>query len=78
MKITVTQEDIDNGERGDECRCPIALALNRIVPGGKVHSYSAELPKGREEIPLPSAACYFVEKFDTGKPVQPFTFDLPA
>lgn len=29
MKLTITQEDIDNGEVGDPCWCPIANAIAR-------------------------------------------------
>jgi hypothetical protein len=31
---------------------------------------------GHEDVALPTEAVEFVSRFDDGKPVQPFTFDL--
>ena len=36
MKITVTQEDIDNGIPRTGWCCPIALAARRVIPNGFV------------------------------------------
>lgn len=36
MKITVTEQHIKNGKRGEMCGCPIALAVKDHFPGSEV------------------------------------------
>lgn len=80
--VDVTQEDIEMGERRASMRCPVALAVRRVpelsacVVGPKdVISDSPAHPNGLD-IPLPGAAIKFVLRFDSGRPVRPFSFEL--
>lgn len=83
MRVEVTEENIADAEVFRKRRnlrstkCPIALALRELfgqhVSVGPEHctissrSISASLPK---------EAIKFLEDFDDGKPVQPFSFEL--
>lgn len=77
--IRVTQEDIDNGERGNCELCPIAHAMSRELgcavdvsgPCAVVYIH------GPVEIPLPQEARNFILDFDNVEPVQPFEFQIP-
>lgn len=81
MRIDVTQEDIDQGTRGQCKLCPVALAISRasgftaFVRFGVTlfDDYRLEV----ERSGLPQAAVDFICKFDSELPVQPFSFDLP-
>jgi len=79
-QISVSKEDIQNGERFSSTSCPIAKAIKRKVewctvddecviieetPGGKLSQYD-----------LPLIAKEFVNSFDNGRAVKPFTFHL--
>jgi hypothetical protein len=72
MKVRVTREDIKNGVRGDMCKCPIALAVNRKtgwqgMRGARVHN------QHRAGHPVDD----FITQFDAGLPVKPQTFNFP-
>ena len=79
MKITVTKEDIRKGKIGRQKSCPIALAILRS--GLKFGWYGVDVDmvylKGLDEIELPSKATKFIDLFDEGKIVKPFSFNLP-
>jgi hypothetical protein len=77
VTIDVTQEDIDKGERGDACKCPIALACHRILKEGvwvceDLMSISGE----DEDVVLPDEAQDFIKRFDYGHSPEPFTFTI--
>ena len=78
MLIKVTQEHIDSGVRGDCSKCPIALAISEQVnnrvgvsKGGIIIPYLYET-----FLETPPLAREFIEKFDAGKEVEPFVFNL--
>ena len=76
MKIRVTRKHIKQGKWKNARSCPIALALvgcglNDVVVG----SSEADI-KGQCCLPLPKTARRFIERFDHGKPVKPFVFNL--
>jgi hypothetical protein len=78
--IEVTQEDIDHGAPYVSIACPIALALDRILPGTgfwRVAGYRAENEDGGR-IVLPEEAFEFQGKFDVIGPsaVKPFSFEI--
>jgi hypothetical protein len=78
--ITVTQEDIDTGERDDCNRCPIALAAGRVL-GGKVivdddWIISRADFNDSDFYALTDEARQFILRFDAGEPVSPFTFEV--
>lgn len=76
LRVTVTAEDIAEGERGSYGSCPIALALHRktgrlwTVYGSDAHAPVAGAYR------FSTAASAFVYSFDTGLPVAPATFVL--
>ena len=79
--VVVTAEDIAKGERYSANRCPVALALNRLVPDSSVgyggDGYKAWIGDGwASSKPLPPIAQNFVGRFDQGLPVEPFDFTL--
>jgi hypothetical protein len=82
--INVTAEHIAKGEH-DSCRfCPVALAMKEAFPDAELVAVdSAHVTMGGGprrggwiELDLPDAATRFIEAFDVGDPVQPFTFEL--
>lgn len=92
VTIDVTQDDIDNGARGNARECPIARALDRTFPleplpedatPGLAHWWSVtwfvkRYVKGEVTVvaSLPPAANEFVSRFDHDSEVEPFSFDL--
>jgi hypothetical protein len=83
MKIEVTLKDIEKGFRGSCYDCPIARAFKREV---KTTSHTG-LSIGAERIlhrevhewnayTLPKKAQTFIKRFDGGKQVEPFTFEI--
>ena len=83
MKINVTATDIDKGIRSDDTHCPIALAVKRALRKRKglfVTDIGIEWENKDERIEklcgLPARARKFVERFDEGKPVKPFSFNI--
>lgn len=76
-KITVTQEDIEKGRRGDYGACPIALAIKRAIPdGGFISVDDEEILVGHNRFESIEAVWSFVYSFDAGDAVEPFEFTL--
>jgi hypothetical protein len=90
MTINVTQQDIDAGKPGDNCKCPIALAFIRAfgwVPDDDhlidVFYTTAHVLDGHPRQvsgvwELPGEATLFIRTFDhpdDRENVQPFTFE---
>jgi len=85
MTITVTQDDIDKGLSHSCTRCPIALAIARVIKHPFVGSVTndvlyiviLDIRHFDCEIDLPKVAKIFVCAFDTiPNTVIPFEFDL--
>ena len=80
MRIEVTQEDIDNGEKRKCDTCAVAIAAHRafkdciiLVDGEQMDV----IRNGKwKVIDLPDSATRFIEDFDAGRPVQPFSFEV--
>jgi hypothetical protein len=88
--IEVTADDIARGEKGEPCKCPVALACLRAGLFG-VEVYENEISGNYADTDLegrifhfqtspPDAVTRFVEAFDGGgvdvPSVAPFTFEL--
>ena len=79
VEVEVTQQMIDEGERGACAYCPVAKGLmaatNRrwlVAEGGTAAS---ELTPGRNVcVQLPLSCRAFVSAFDRRQSVQPFSF----
>lgn len=79
MIVTVTENDIREGHKGDCFRCPIANAVRRALMFRRLDSVRVEA--GEIEITgrvrqLPWVAMSFVERFDAGDEVEAFSFEL--
>ena len=78
LHVTVTADDIGNGEPGEPCLCPIALAVSRALDSG----FTAWATTGHVEVDpltwvdLPVVAQDFIGRYDNALPVEPFEFDL--
>ena len=85
MLVTVTAEDIKNGQEGVCSSCPIALAVIRasgkknasVVPGAfGCGDTDPNFPgKQWKRYSMPDVATDFVRRFDTGLSVEPFIFE---
>lgn len=84
IEVEVTDDDIRDGVK-DMCRyCPIALAIRRKHFDARVEVYPSTArfwPSGNRSGDsmfgdLPDEAMSFIEQFDKGKSVSPFTFKL--
>ena len=78
IKIEVTQEDIDRGEKGDCAKCPIARAIRRTLKVRYVHVDTDFLEWGPDYscMNAPVKVSKFIDAFDEGRRVSPFTFML--
>lgn len=83
MQITVEQPDIDEGVALNCDACPIARVTQRKMPPGvmvEVRTKFAQVfvsGKLVKSLLLSREARQFIAAFDAGRPVQPFSFDLP-
>lgn len=79
-KVTVTQEHIANGSKSDCGHCPVALALLEATGADRVFvGYGAINTHNGDKVTCfmwPRSVTRFVDKFDEGRPVKPFTFKL--
>lgn len=80
MKITVTQQHIDEGQRGSSTRDPIAFAmadagcLHPYAGVSRLFWYDSENKKHAAEI---TPKLYeFIRAFDQGETVEPFEFQI--
>ncbi len=79
LTVTITQEDIDNGQKHKIKCCPVALAANRTFPGKEfiVCPYYIACTEEDMLIEYNSPGLYtFVRDFDQGLPVEPTTFNF--
>lgn len=83
MTIEVNQEDIDKGERNAAHSCPIAYAIKRKLGDVHVSVYLDCIFVGDpRDNPLvyykpSSKEVGFIQDFDNGDVVKPFTFNIP-
>lgn len=78
IHVKVTQSDIDEGMRKHPCRCPISIALYRVLGCGTgtvwVHEDCVSTNQGHGR--LPAKAKEFIYCYDSGQIVDPIEFDL--
>lgn len=74
--VEVTPGDIVDGVAGDPCRCPIAVAMKRVLPGRVVDVYPDGFIIGGDEIKAPQVAKEFVRCFDCLGTAGPITFEI--
>lgn len=92
VNIHVTAKDIDSGIPFRVQHCPVARAIGRRLNGGRFAAYvwaagawlyrrtnikgTVVLHGLSEILPLSASAVEFMHKFDKGKSVKPFNFDI--
>ena len=76
--IKVTKTDIRRGTRFSACYCPVALALYRAFdkPQYCIAGLGSIAVNHIEWI-TPVQVMKFMDAFDSGNPVEPFSFELP-
>jgi hypothetical protein len=82
LTVEVTAEDIRLGKPSSNCKCAVALALNRIPGvssahvefGGATVTYTLAGVTYDLAFNLPEQASDFITAFDQEEPVEPFTF----
>ena len=78
LNVTVTEDHIARGERGQCSSCPLALAVldaTGLTPSVSLRRVLIPGMSG-DWIFLPDKAIRFRERFDDGKKVTPFSFTL--
>jgi hypothetical protein len=75
--IEVTERDVKVGVQRDPFACPIARALKRAFRATEVSvgTSIADVDE-RRGLQLPKRAQNFIERFDEGKTMKPFSFRL--
>jgi len=81
MLISITQQDIDFGQRGSCSRCPIAIAIRRKIPrAGAIAVSPYSIRWVHDDVwwdaYVPSEVKEFITKFDAYCPVEPMEFEL--
>lgn len=77
MTILVTQEHVDRGARQDCWECPIALALADAT--GRTWTVRPDFLEDRRDgkrYGVSEDVFEFMGDFDSGDPVEPFSFEL--
>ena len=76
ITIKVTEKHIAKGIRVHGDKCPVALAIKEKLKIERlcVYSYGANI--NGNAVRFPRAAALFVNRFDSGKSVKPFSFKL--
>lgn len=77
MKITVTEEHIRRGRRRACSACPLALAISEAVGMRMEVGVLSTWCDPAKLITLPEEAQEFIDRFDRGRKVHPFSFELP-
>lgn len=80
MKIVVTQQHIDEGQRGSPTRDPVAFAMadaGCLRPhAGVTHLSWQNAEHEVHSVEVTEPVFEFIWAFDQGEPVQPFEFEL--
>lgn len=74
--ITVTAEDIAQGLRLSPSACPIAKAVYRATDWAVLVDGTNLLTGGDGTVKLPTEAQTFINRFDNGMLVVPFSFEV--
>jgi hypothetical protein len=76
MKIKVQRRHIRDGVQWDWSACPIALAITEVLGVGDVSVGQGVFRCGNTNFGTSRRAERFIERFDDGKAVKPFVFEL--
>ena len=79
--VNVTQDKLDEGEPGNSCACPVALAILQDVPDVEhvqvddsiqIRFFTGDTVR----IHTPEPVAKLISDFDNGVRVSPFSFEL--
>lgn len=73
MKLTITQEDIDAGEKCHTGNCPIAMSLKRVGFKNALVGMPLIFLGYGKSVQTNKTQRRFINRFDKGLPVKPFT-----
>jgi hypothetical protein len=83
MLVEVTADDIAIGKRGMPWCCPIARAIKRARGASRVIigifkglAYEGDTAHRVVLFDIPEVARSFISDFDSGRPVEPFSFEI--
>ena len=82
ITVEVTEGCIRRGVRNHPWRCPVALAVKKVLPRGNVRigETAAQIKFAGEESDnyywLSERVSRFIRRFDAKRPVKPFKFRL--
>ena len=80
MRIEVTQDLIDKGERHGCTDCPVALAIMLATGDEHVEVFAGtgitRTGKRETHFTLPVEARQWIVDFDAGEPMAPFAFEM--
>lgn len=82
VTVSVTEQDIKKGIKGDPCKCPVARALKRAFHERNISAGAGFMfvgpPKRRISWRTPEDVTTFIERFDEELKVKPIEFSLPT
>lgn len=81
VKIEITKSDIKKGKKQQIDSCPIALAIKRKLKARNIcvsDGVAFNLEGNEYWVDLPNKASYFIDNFDDGLKVKPFSFIMTA
>ena len=79
MTVTITNDHIQRGMKSNAKYCPIAIALSELYPHrmNKIRVTNGNVTiTGVDFYSLPFTAYEFINKFDAGETVNPFSFEI--
>jgi hypothetical protein len=76
MLIQVTQEDIDLGVKCSCSKCPVARAIHRETSEFVAAGLTVVIIGKSRPVQLPDEVEEFIQAFDEGQLVTPFSFEL--
>lgn len=74
--IIVIQPDIDYGVRHEMVHNPITHAIGRTYPNSYIKADQSHISMDGIEFHCPDSVISFIDDFDNGKSVKPFSFEL--
>lgn len=77
MRISVTQSDINKGDKRNAHSCAVARAVRRATKAKEVSITYGVISVGRKEFAMSSQVSNFISDFDAYLNVKPFSFTLP-
>ena len=75
-RVSVEARHIAAGVRGKGTKCPVKLAMSEATGRDDCGAMKRHLRVGLRSCPVPPEVTDFIHRFDTGLPVEPFTFTL--